>query len=185
MFTRTRFQQGSLTREKRQRQSDVWAYRWREVDQDGSVKRRKVIVGTVEQYRTESLAKKALADLNLDVNQHQSEGIHPALMTMGQLITHYKAEELGEHRHSKTQGTVDVYTEYLKYWITPRWQQIRVSAVKPTEVEAWLYSLDLANGTKAKIRNIMSAVFQHGLRHQFLTVNPIRGLVRQSAKRER
>jgi integrase len=45
--------------------------------------------------------------------------------------------------------------------------------------------LDLANGTKAKIRNIMSALFQHALRHQFLTVNPIRGLVRQSARREK
>jgi integrase len=35
--------------------------------------------------------------------------------------------------------------------------------------------LDLANGTKAKIRNIMSALFQHALRHQFLSVNPTRG----------
>ena len=185
MFERTRFQQGSLTREKRQKLPDVWAYRWREVAHDGSVKRRKMIIGTVEEYRTESLAKKALAALNLDVNQHQSQGAHPALMTMGQLIDHYKEQELGEHRHSKTQSTVDVYTEFLTYWIAPQWKQTRIQAMKPTEVEQWLHSLDLANGTKAKIRNIMSAVFQHGLRHQFITVNPIRGLVRQSAKRQR
>lgn len=31
----------------------------------------------------------------------------------------------------------------------------------------------------------MSAVFQHALRHQFISVKPSRGLVRQSAKRER
>lgn len=31
----------------------------------------------------------------------------------------------------------------------------------------------------------MSALFQHGLRNQFITTNPIRGLVRQSAKRRR
>jgi integrase len=127
----------------------------------------------------------AVSRQNLDVNQHQSEGAHPALLTMGQLIDHYKAEELGEHRHSKTQSTVDVYSEYLVFWIAPQWKQYRVAAVKPTEVETWLHSLDLANGTKAKIRNIMSAVFQHALRHQFISVNPIRGLVRQSAKRER
>jgi len=60
-----------------------------------------------------------LADLNLDVNPHRFEGAHPALMTMGQLIDHYKAEELGEHRYSKTAATVDVYTEYLNYWIAP------------------------------------------------------------------
>jgi integrase len=185
MFTRTRFQSGSLTKEPRQRQADVWVYRWRELDQQGELKRRKVIVGTVEEYRTESLAKKALAALNLDVNQKQSDGSHPALMTMGQLIDHYKAEELGERRRSKANSTVDVYKEFLRYWISPRWKDQRAQTVKPTEVEAWLDALPLANGTKAKIRNIMSAVFQHGLRHQFLTVNPIRGLVRQSAKRER
>ena len=185
MFTRTRFQTGSLTRESRQRQADVWAYRWRETDGDGKQKRRKVIVGTIEEYRTESLAKKALAALNLDVNRELSFGAHPALMTMGQLIDHYTKEELGDKRHTKAQSTVDVYLEYLKYWIAPEWKNTRVSAVKPVEVEGWLRSLDLANGTKAKLRNIMSAVFQHGLRHQFLSVNPIRGLVRQSAKRQR
>lgn len=58
MFTRNKFQEGSLSREKGQRQADVWAYRWSEVAQDGSVKRRKVIVGTVDQYRTESQAKR-------------------------------------------------------------------------------------------------------------------------------
>jgi len=31
----------------------------------------------------------------------------------------------------------------------------------------------------------MSALFQHGLRHQFVTTNPVPGLARQSAKRRR
>jgi integrase len=185
MFRRTRFQQGCLTTEQRQKQPDVWVYRWREADQDGRPKRRKLIVGTVDEYRTESHAKRALAKLNLNINEHQSDGSHPALITMGQLIEHYKQEELGEHRYSKAESTVEVYKEYLTYWITPQWKSFRVAAIKPTEVEAWLHSLGLANGTKAKIRNIMSAVFQHGLRHQFISSNPIRGLVRQSAKRQR
>ena len=86
---------------------------------------------------------------------------------------------------SKAQSTVDVCNEYLTYWIHPRWKDVRVTAVKHTEVEAWLHSLSLADGTKAKIRNIMSAVFQHGLRRQIIAANPIRGLVRQSAKRRR
>jgi integrase len=185
MFTRTKFQEGCLTKEKRQRQPDVWVYRWRELAQDGSVKRRKVIVGTVDQYRTESLAKKALAALNLNVNQHQSEGAHPALMTMGQLITHYKVEELSETRPSKALSTVDVYTDFLDLYILPKWANVRAASIKPNEVEVWLRSLKFANGTKAKIRNIMSAVFQHGLRFQLVTANPIRGLVRQGAKRRK
>jgi integrase len=185
MFTRTRFQEGTLIREKRQRQADVWAYRWREMDDNGSIKRRKVIVGTVEQYRTESHARKALAALHLNVNQHRSDGAYPALMTVGQLVKHYKIHELGADRLSKAQSTVDVYHYYLRSWIEPHWGQYRVLDMKPVEVEAWLHSLRVADGTKAKIRNVMSTLFQHGLRHQFITKNPIKGLVRQSAKRQR
>jgi hypothetical protein len=33
------------------------------------------------------------------------------------------------------------------------------------EVEEWLHSLSYAPATKSKIRNIMSAVFNHAIRH--------------------
>jgi integrase len=51
-------------------------------------------------------------------------------------------------------------------------------------VEEWLGSIGLCRGTKAKIRNIMSAVCSHAVRYGWMTTNPIRA-VRQSAKRER
>jgi integrase len=56
--------------------------------------------------------------------------------------------------------------------------------VKSVAVEAWLKSIPRARGTKAKIRNIMSAVFTHAMRYEWVDKNPIK-LVRQSAKRER
>jgi integrase len=185
MFMRASFQTGSLTKTSRKRGPDVWHFRWREQDTGGKIVRRKIAVGTVEQYPTKTTAKKALAALAININQQRATMQHPALMTMADLAAHYDETELGEKRQSKTQGTVDVYREFIKYWIAPRWNAVRLSAVKPVEVEQWLRSLKLANGTKAKIRNIMSALFQHALRHQFLTVNPIRGLVRQSALRQR
>lgn len=37
---------------------------------------------------------------------------------------------------------------------------------------------------RAKIRNIMSAIFHHAMRYEWVDLNPIR-LVRQSAKREK
>ena len=43
-------------------------------------------------------------------------------------------------------------------------------------------SLPLARSSCAKIRNLMSVVFNHGIRHEICDRNPIR-LVRQSAKR--
>jgi integrase len=51
-------------------------------------------------------------------------------------------------------------------------------------VEEWLGTITRSRGTKAKIRNIMSAVCTHAIRYGWMTTNPIRA-VRQSAKRER
>lgn len=110
---RTRFQSGSLTKERRSKGSDVWAFRWRELDQDSSVKRRKMIVGTVEEYRTESHAKKALAAPNLKINESESRSCHPALLTVGALVKHYKDHELGANRSTKAQSTCDLYQIYL------------------------------------------------------------------------
>jgi site-specific recombinase XerD len=55
-------------------------------------------------------------------------------------------------------------------------------------VETWLRDLrrrdgeELANSTKAKIRNVMSVLFNHAIRYEWLERNPIT-LVRQSAQR--
>src|SRR5207302_6776648 len=65
-----------------------------------------------------------------------------------------------------------------------RWGSYHVTEVKAVAVEQWLRSLKYANGSKAKARNIMSAVFNHAVRWEWLDVNPIR-MVRQSAKRTR
>lgn len=52
------------------------------------------------------------------------------------------------------------------------------------EVELWLRSLPLARSSCAKIRNLMSLLFNHGIRYEICDDNPIR-LVRQSAKRRK
>ncbi len=58
-----------------------------------------------------------------------------------------------------------------------------LNEVKAVAVEEWLSQLSMACGTKAKLRNIMSAIFKHAMRHEWADKNPI-SLVRQSAKRE-
>jgi hypothetical protein len=69
MSRRTRYQQGSVQREKRQSGPDVWIFRWREAGPDGSGKQRKAIVGTVESLATEAAALKAAHALRIDANQ--------------------------------------------------------------------------------------------------------------------
>ena len=50
--------------------------------------------------------------------------------------------------------------------------------------EQWLESLQLAPGCKTKIRNIMSAVYSHGIRNEWIAFNPM-SKVRCSSKRLR
>ena len=67
---------------------------------------------------------------------------------------------------------------------SPAGEDLRIDQVKSVAVEEWLDSIKRANGTRAKIRNIMSAIFHHAMRYEWVDRNPIK-LVRQSAKRER
>jgi integrase len=71
---------------------------------------------------------------------------------------------------------------YLKKWIEPRWGEYRLLEIRAVEVESWLKSSDRAPGTRCKIRNVMSLLFNHGRRYDLCDRNPIQW-VRQSAKR--
>jgi integrase len=171
MTTRVHYQRGSLTREPRAHSPTVWVFRWRENTSEGRVKR-KMIVGTVEQYRTKSAAQKACELLRTNINR---ETFTP--QTVAELVTHYGEKELP----NKTPYTGEVYGGYITKWILPQWGKLSLSDVRTVAVESWLGTLPLANGTKAKIRNVMSALFAHAMRWEFTNRNPIT----QSAKRER
>lgn len=183
MFKRMRYQQGCIARERRSNGPDVCIFRWRESSPSGQRVNRKVVVGTVEQYPVRSAAQKAADALRIHVNK---ETPHAALqpLTCEQLIAHYVERELSEANRTKAYSTKAAYKCYLDNWILLRWRSYRLSAVKTVAVEEWLSSLSLAAATKAKLRNIMSALFNHAIRYEWLDKNPI-SLVRQGAKRER
>jgi integrase len=173
-FTRARYQQGSLIREERKVGPDVWIFRWREQTPEGRVKR-KVVVGTVDQYRSKAAAQKAAEALRANINK---ETWMPS--TVEQLVTHYIERELPSKAHT----TRAVYGSYIRTWVVPHWGVRSVSDVKTVAVEEWLKGLPLANGSKAKVRNVMHALFNHAMRHEWAEKNPIT-LVRQSATRLR
>jgi site-specific recombinase XerD len=50
------------------------------------------------------------------------------------------------------------------------------------EVEEWLHSLPLAPASKAKLKSVMAVLYNHAIRHEWLTFNPI-SRVRTSQKR--
>jgi integrase len=104
-------------------------------------------------------------------------------LTVAELINHYRQRELATENEWKTLSTRTTYEGYLRKWIEPRWGSSSLNTVRAVEVEMWLGTLPLARGSRAKIRNLMSVVFNHGRRHGFIDRNPI-SLVRQSAKRQ-
>ncbi len=184
MSQRTRYQQGSVQREKRRSGPDVWVFRWRETGTDGESKYRKAIVGTVDALANEASALKAAQALRMDANQ-QAPQAESGPDTIAALVAHYRLKELaGERNGRKSFSTRAGYESYLDNWVLPRWGELKLEQVKPVAVEEWLDGIKRARGTKAKIRNLMSALFTHAMRYEWTDKNPIR-LVRQSAKRER
>lgn len=195
---RVRHQQGSLQREKRQRTGEtVWVFRWYEIQLDGTKRYRKAVIGTVEEFKTEAEAQKAADALRLEINEQTPRQKLQAI-SFETLVEHYRQHELpdivhgtrppgseaGDDEMRKSYSTQFTYQGYLTKWILPRWRSYRLTDVKPVQVEQWLKTLPLSKGTKAKIRNIMSALFSHAQRWEWTTLNPIRH-VRQSAKRSR
>jgi integrase len=166
--SRKRYQNGCLFKEKRKSGPDVWVFRYR----DGQANKKEQI-GTVEQFKTKSDARKACEALRTNINRDARSP-----RTVGDLTDHYQQHEL----RKKTPYTQEVYSGYLKTWILPKWQRHSLSDVHAVAVEAWLGTLPLANGTRAKLRNLMHALFNHAMRWEFFDRNPIT-LVRQSAKR--
>lgn len=168
MLRRTRYQEGSLTLEGRKRGSAVWVYRWWERDINGKSVRRKVQIGGLEKYPNESAAQAAADALRLTIN-NQSKRKSLARTTMNTLWEHYCREELP----LKEPSTQDAYLQYAKNWILPRWGDFLLEEVKTVEVERWIRAAEVSDGTKAKIKCVMSALFSHAVRWEFCGHNPI------------
>src|ERR1700730_12814858 len=108
-----------------------------------------------------------------------------------ELVDHFRKHELIDlGDDGKAYSTRNRCSSVLNKWVLPFWQASKINEVRTVEVEAWLRGLPLARGTKAKIRKTLGPLFNHAIRWDFATRNPISGPVRgsgvrQSEKRER
>src|SRR5258708_25452500 len=167
MFRRTRHQNGSLFRVGRRTGPDVWEFRWYETNAEGRRIRRKVVLGTVEKYKTESAAQGAADTLRININENKATQQFDS-MTLEALWEHYKKEELT----TKSKSTRLTYENYAKNRILPRWSTFLLRDIRTIPVQKWLETLDMTNGSKAKIRNIMSGIFSHAVRWEVVKSNP-------------
>jgi integrase len=142
-----------------------------------------MVVGPVTQFRDTESVIRATTALRRDINLANVR-CKGKPVTLSQLADHYSQRELAPNSRWKTHSTKLGYRGYLRKWIIPRWGGYRLIHIRAGEIELWLRSLPLARSTCAKIRNVMSVLFNHGLRHELLDRNPVQW-VRQSAKRKK
>src|SRR5215470_13939412 len=180
---RTSYQKGSLRLADRKK-GKVWEFLWREVQLDGSIRRKHIVIGTLEELPTESSAQTAVDAIRLEINRQTPQQLVKNV-SFETLVNHYRQHELPDV-FNKTKPAPDAADEDRKSHST----QVTYD-VKAVDVEKWLRNLcfpksgvPLARGSRAKIRNVVSALYSHAIRWEWADKNPITS-VRQSAKRQK
>lgn len=178
MFKRARYQFGYLRQKPRKRGPHVWVWERNATGPDGQRKRETVIVGSVEQYPTESMAWRGVESFRLAASaQHDNTGV-----SFGALIDRYIREKLPD-RHS----TASKYRSWILNHVRPKWGDVPITKIKPLLVEEWLISLELAPKSKGHLRSIMHILFNWAMKWELIELdrmNPI-SLVRVEGSSKR
>lgn len=167
MFTRTRYQYGTLKLKQRKNGDRMWEFRYYETDSQGQRQRRAPTVGSLNEYPSEAAMRKSptVQSLLLRINAERPQLTQPVF---GTVIARYEQEEMPA-RHS----TSTSYKSNIENHIRPRWADTPINQFKPMTVEAWLKTLKLAPKTKGNIRSLMHTIFDCAERWELVDKNPI------------
>jgi integrase len=208
-----RKQNGTLYLDKNGSRSPVWMFSWRHILPNGKRVRKKRQVGTLDQYKTEAAAERAVRSWRLAINSNQVHAFSG--ITVNDVIEHFRLKELIDKcENGRAWATRDRYESYLNRWIAPRWGREELDSIKTPIVEEWLedlkfdpnwrlkkrsYSFEgesakrpkkrdemqvLSPASKTRIRDLMSVLFNHAIRWGFTDRNPISGPVKGSGVRQ-
>ena len=158
-------QQGSIIRGTRKRGPDVWQFRWADRKPNGKRIYRRRVIGTVCQFPDPEFARKAVTGLVREINQ-KSGHLFSVTVSVRELCDHFTQRELAKENMWRSHSTKRAYKGYLDRWVIPRWGEVLLPDVRAMDVESWLRSLTLAKGSCAKIRNLLSVLFNHACRYE-------------------
>jgi len=170
LFTRTRYQNGSMRVKSRESGLRVWEFRCYEPLPDGTGRAlRAVTVGTLQEYPSEAAARKspAVQAIVLRINAEHPLGPVTA-STVGALIARYEKEEMPTRYSTRVS-----YQSFIDRYIRPRWAETPITGVKPMAVEDWLRRLKLAPKTRGHVRALMSVMFKCAQRWELIPNNPM------------
>ena len=180
--TRQCYQRGYLRCTHRKSGPDCWEFLWREDDLIGKRVRRTAVIGTVTEFPKVDSAQAAVNGLRMRINPNRGPR-HELTIHCADLVDHYVQTELSDDADGYSHATRVVYLQFLKNGYN-RTGPASISGM----FGLWPLSIggDGSNATKAKIRNLMSVLFNPAIRYEWLAQgrNPIT-LARQTAKRIR
>jgi integrase len=152
---RDTYQFGWVEKQKRSRGPAVWVWRFRQKQSDGRDKKLSVLLGTAQEIKSEAEAwRKAEAHRIHADSKRTPEG----RVSFGALCDRYIAEA-APTRHSTRKS----YMTILNKHVMPKWENVRISQVRPMYVQEWLMNLNLTATTKGKIKALMHRLFERAM----------------------
>ena len=157
-----------MLRKEKRAIGTVWVFRW-SARVNGQRHHYKEVIGTLKEF-SEMAAHKEADRLRFQLNEDK-QMLSLKSMTFGDLVNHYLNNELP--RLSKSARKAN--KAYIQNWIEPAWHGHIAETMKTMQIQKWLDSIQRPDGTKLKIKNILSAIFSHGVRWEFVSRNPVCG----------
>lgn len=163
-----RYNRGMVRKEKRA-VGTVWVFRWSE-EVNGQRRQHKDVIGTTKEFPTEAAANKEADRRRCQLNENKKY-LSLKVITFGELINHYVNHELQRLSRSARKAN----KSYIKNWIEPNWHGHLAGGMKTMQIQEWLDKIQRPDGTKLKIKNVLSAIFSHGVRWELVERNPVCG----------
>ncbi len=169
---------GTVSKKKRAR-GLTWIYRFQTTRAaDGKTVENTRVIGLVKDIGSAPAAAwRGVGRLGLDIHNDRHTRSQP---TFRELAEHFREHELkkGSGIGMKAGETVVTNELLLDKWILPRWGDLRASAIRPLDLEAWFEALTsrpqgkknapLSWATIAKLKSVMSQVYKHAQRHELI-----------------
>ena len=168
-FTRQRFQRGTLRKVARANHQWAWEYRY----QDPLTGKRRSMFLSVEKLPTQTAVERHLEAFVLKLN---SENPSAAILepTFNALLDRFiEDERLLEIKQRRpgdrieiegelSYSTVTSYLSVIKQ-VRIRWGAVRVTQLKPIQVQEWLKQMNAAPKTKGHIKAIMHRLYEKAM----------------------
>jgi integrase len=158
-----------MLRKEKRAVGTVWVFRWSE-EVNGQRRQHKDVIGTTKEFPTEAAANKDADRRRCQLNENKKY-LSLKAITFGELINHYVNHELQRLSRSARKAN----KSYIKNWIEPNWHGHLAGGMKTMQIQEWLDKIQRPDGTKLKIKNVLSAIFSHGVRWELVERNPVCG----------